>query len=58
MISLPFNSNPCISAFAFSALASSAKVTKPNPLDLPENLSVATKASVISPYFPNASFKS
>jgi hypothetical protein len=58
LISLPFNSKPCISALAVSAAASSAKVTNPNPLDLPENLSVATNASVTSPNFPKASFKS
>jgi hypothetical protein len=58
LISLPFNSNPCISALAVSAADSSSKVTKPNPLDLPENLSDATKASVTSPNFEKASFKS
>jgi hypothetical protein len=46
---LPSSSLPFISAMAFNMACSSAKVTKPNPLDLPVSRSEMTLLCVTSP---------
>src|SRR3989338_8268371 len=56
VIFLPSISFPSMSLIAFSASESSSTVTKPNPLDLPENLFVTTTVSPSEPYAAKSSF--